>query len=119
MDAENLSEINFRFISAINEVLGITTPLRWSSDFELYEGQTERLLGICKQCGASEYLSGPAAKSYINLDMAARENISVSWMDYSGYSDYPQLYPPFHHGVTILDLLFNTGVRATDYMKSF
>lgn len=119
MDLEYLSEINYRFMSAINGVLGIETRLRWSSEFELLGDQTERLLGICRQCGASEYLSGPAAKSYLDLEMAAREKIQISWLDYSGYPDYPQLYPPFEHGVTILDLIFNTGPHAANYMKSF
>jgi hypothetical protein len=40
-------------------------------------------------------------------------------MDYSGYKPYQQLYPPFEHGVTILDLIFNVGPAARDFMKSF
>ena len=39
-------------------------------------------------------------------------------MDYSGYPEYPQLHPPFEHGVTVLDLIFNTGADAPLYMKS-
>ena len=40
-------------------------------------------------------------------------------MDYSGYKKYEQLNPPFEHGVTILDLIFNKGARAKEFMKSF
>jgi hypothetical protein len=40
-------------------------------------------------------------------------------MDYSGYPEYPQLYPPFVHEVSIIDLIFNTGPNASKYMKSF
>ena len=40
-------------------------------------------------------------------------------MDYSNYPEYNQLYPPFEHGVTILDLIFNEGSNATKFMKSF
>ena len=43
----------------------------------------------------------------------------VEWMDYSNYPEYTQLYPPFEHGVTILDLIFNEGSNAKQYMKSF
>ena len=32
-------------------------------------------------------------------------------MDYGGYKEYPQKFPPFVHGVTILDLLFNMGLK--------
>ncbi len=118
-DEEYLSQINYKFIKAINEILGIKTRLRWSSEFKLKDGKTERLLGICKDCNADVYLSGPAAKDYFDEELAKKENIKVEWMDYSGYKEYNQLYPPFEHGVTILDLIFNEGPNATKFMKSF
>lgn len=118
-DEEYLSEINYKFITTINEILEIKTKLRWSSEFELVDGQTEKLLGICKDCNADIYLSGPAAKDYFDEELAKQENIKVEWMDYSGYKEYEQLNPPFEHGVTILDLIFNEGDRAKEFMKSF
>ena len=118
-DEEYLSQINYKFITTINEILEIKTKLRWSSEFELVDGQTEKLLGICKDCNADIYLSGPAAKDYFDEDLAKQENIKVEWMDYSGYKEYEQLNSPFEHGVTILDLIFNEGDRAKEFMKSF
>lgn len=116
---EYLSQVNYQFITAINQILGIKTKIRCSSEFELVEGQTEKLLGICKQCGADIYMSGPAAKNYFDEELAKQENIKVEWMDYSGYKEYNQLFLPFEHGVSILDLLFNEGIYAKEYMKSF
>ena len=73
-DEEYLSQINYKFITTINEILEIKTKLRWSSEFELVDGQTEKLLGICKDCNADIYLSGPAAKDYFNEEVSkARE----------------------------------------------
>ncbi|MGJ0353796.1 WbqC family protein [Aliarcobacter cryaerophilus] len=118
-DEEYLSQINYKFITTINQILEIKTKLRWSSEFELVDGQTEKLLGICKECNADIYLSGPAAKDYFNEELTKQENIKVEWMDYSGYKEYEQLNPPFEHGVTILDLIFNEGDRAKEFMKSF
>ncbi len=43
---------------------------------------------------------------------------SVEWMNYDGYEEYPQLYGDFEHAVTILDVLFNTGADAMNYLKS-
>lgn len=114
-----LSRINFIFIQAINQLLGISTPIHWSTDYGAPEGKNERLVYLCKQAGASEYISGPAAKDYLDEQLFLLENIKVSWMDYSGYTSYQQMYPPFEHGVTILDLLFNAGPEAKKYMKSF
>ena len=116
---EYLNQINYKFITAINLILGITTKIRFSSEFDLIEGKTARLLALCKDCNADTYLSGPAAKVYLDQDLAKKENISIEWMDYSGYSEYSQLHPPFVHGVSILDLIFNEGPKATKYMRSF
>lgn len=114
-----LSSINYRFITAVNEILGINTPIRWSSEFNLEEGRTERLLGICKQCDAKEYFSGASARVYFDEELAKKENIIVHWLDYSGYKEYTQLFPPFEHGVSILDLIFNEGPDASKFMNSF
>lgn len=114
-----LSKINFSFIQAINEMLGIKTKLGWSTDYAHHEGKNERLISLCEAAGATEYLSGPAAKDYIQEDMFLAKGIMVNWMDYSGYHEYPQFHPPFEHGVTVLDLLFHTGLDAKEYMKSF
>lgn len=116
---EHLSLINARLIELVNSILGIQTKITWSSDYELVEGQTEKLLSICQQAGANVYLSGPAAKDYFDEPLAEKMGIQVEWMDYSGYPVYTQLNPPFEHGVTILDLIFNEGSNATQFMMSF
>lgn len=117
--SDYLNEINYHFMYAINEILGIKTNITYSSQYNLPAGQTERLLGICKELGATEYISGPAAKNYINEELFKQENIKLTWMDYSGYPEYNQLYPPFEHGVSILDLIFSEGPNSVNYMKSF
>ncbi len=88
-------------------------------DYHLAEGKTERLVDLCKQAGAGEYISGPAAKGYIDEDMFKKEGIRLSYMDYSRYPEYAQLFPPFEHAVSIIDLIFNEGPNAPEFMKSF
>jgi hypothetical protein len=118
-DEELLSVINYKFIVAINDILGIKTKILKCEDFNLIEGQTSRLVRICKDTGATHYLSGPAAKDYLDESLFEKENIKVEWMSYSGYLEYEQLYPPFIHGVSIVDLIFNEGRNATKFMNSF
>ena len=38
--------------------------------------------------------------------------IGVNAVDYSGYPEYPQPFPPFQHAVSIVDLLFCCGPEA-------
>lgn len=114
-----LSEINALFLRAICNVLDITTKITKSSDYDLIQGKSERLIHVCGQAGAMIYLSGPAAKTYMDEDLFAREGITVQYMDYCGYPEYPQLYPPFEHSVSIIDLILNAGPDARKFMKSF
>ncbi len=115
----HLSLINYRFLSAICEVLGIQTKLSWSMDYSLEEGKTERLIALCRQAGATEYVSGPTAKGYMDERQFAEAGIALRYMNYEGYPEYQQLYPPFEHAVSIIDLILNEGSESTRYMKSF
>ena len=114
---EFLCKVNYRFILAINEILGIKTKISYCQDYGLIDGKTERLADLVKKAGGTEYISGPAAKDYIVKDIFDDFGIKLSWMDYSNYPEYPQLYPPFEHGVSILDLIFNCGSDTVNYMK--
>jgi hypothetical protein len=112
-----LSQVNFKWIQLICDLLQIPTKLSWSSDYQLKEGKTERLIGLCQSAEATHYLSGPAAKDYIVNQLFDDAGIGLEYINYEGYQEYPQLYGKFEHGVTILDLLFNTGSKALNYMK--
>lgn len=114
-----LSRINYLFIQGICELLGITTTITWSHDLDLSGDKTGRLVNLCAARGASDYYSGPAAKNYLQEPLFEEKNIRVHYFDYSNYPEYRQLHPPFEHGVSILDLLFNEGPHAKNFMKSF
>lgn len=115
---EYLSTINYRFLKEICSILGIKTKITWSSDYGLVEGKTERLVGLVKAAGGDYYLSGPAAKDYIEDKLFEQAGIELSWMDYSGYPEYVQLSEKFEHGVSVLDLIFNEGPNSYKFMKS-
>ena len=113
----HLSKLNRRFINAICNYLHIETVISNSWDYTLCDGKTERLVDLCAQAGGTEYISGPAAKDYIDASIFASADIKLAWFDYAGYPAYPQLWGEFTHGVTILDLLFNCGQDACRYMR--
>ncbi|NIY94216.1 WbqC family protein [Vibrio diazotrophicus] len=116
-DETYLSKINALFIKEICLILGIDTKIISSSDFTLGAGKSEKLLNICKALNANTYVSGPAAKNYLSEDLFEQESISVEWMDYKDYQEYTQVYQPFEHSVTVLDLIFNEGHNARKFMK--
>lgn len=113
---ERLSDVNVRFLRGICDMLGIDTPITWSRDYPGEGRKSGRLASICAQAGASEYLSGPSARAYLDEDVFTEAGVEVRWMDYEGYPEYEQLHPPFEHHVSVLDLLFHVGSDALDHM---
>jgi hypothetical protein len=111
-----LSAINRRFLEAIRDYLGIRTPFGSSTPADTALAPTDRIVALCRRAGADTYLSGPSARSYLDESAFRRSGIAVRYMDYSGYPEYPQMYPPFVHGVSIVDLLFHTGPDAPEFL---
>jgi hypothetical protein len=116
-DYSFLSDLNLTFIDAICSYLKIETKIRSSSDYELTGDKTERLANLSKQAEATEYVSGPSAKNYIDIDVFKSLGVQLTWFDYRGYEHYHQLWGSFCHDVSILDLLFNCGKCASRYLK--
>lgn len=113
----HLSELNEVLIRTICDYLGIATKISHSWDYTLLDGKTERLADLAAQARGTEYISGPAAKDYIEERCFLDREIKLTWFDYLGYPEYPQLWGEFTHGVTILDLLFNCGKASPCYMR--
>lgn len=113
----HVSQLNRRLIEEVCFYLGIKTVISNSWDFDLIDGKTERLADLCKQAGGTEYVSGPSAKHYVEEGIFVDMNIKLTWFDYAGYPEYPQLWGEFNHEVTVLDLLFNCGKNSVHFMK--
>jgi WbqC-like protein family len=113
----NLSELNQATIRHIaREFLGIRTEFDDSRQHAAAGQNLDKLLDLVAKTGASTYLSGPAARDYIVPERFAQLGVALEWKDYRGYPEYPQRFPPFEHGVSVLDLLFNTGPDAPWYI---
>lgn len=113
----SLSAINLHLLSGLAGLIGVDTPLVPSTHYGVEGASTERLVNLCRAAGATEYLSGPAARAYLDESPFEEHGIAVTWVDYGGYPDYPQLHPPFEGGVSLIDLLLNVGSDAPDFMK--
>ena len=116
----NLSDMNQTIIKRIaKELLDIKTKFDDSRRFNLSGSKEERYIPLLKQVGCTTFISGPSAKSYLTHESMEKEGIILEWMSYEGYPEYHQLYPPFEHRVSIIDLIFNEGPNMKDYMLSF
>jgi hypothetical protein len=113
----SLSELNQYLITTIsNDFLGIKTEFRDSREFHAQGKKLDRLLDLLSKADTSVYISGPLAKAYIDEDRFTEAGIELIFKDYAGYPEYPQLFPPFEHAVSIIDLLFNCGPASAEYI---
>jgi len=116
MGTSLLSEINLKFIKLVNEILEIKTEIIDSTSLELNGDKNERLIEAIEKLKGTHYISGTAAQSYMEMDAFAAKNITVEWMDYQNYPEYNQQHPPFSHGVSVIDLIFNEGKNSKKFL---
>jgi len=113
-----LIDINRLFLTSICNLLEIKTPIIQSSDYNLKStNKTERIVEMCSKLNITDYYSGPAAKTYIETNLFDDSNIRLHYFDYGNFPTYQQLYLPFLHEVSILDVILNTGSNAKKYIE--
>jgi len=114
---ENLSKLNQYIITHIsNDFLHMETEFASSRDYASTGQKSEKLLSLLLLANCSEYISGPAAKSYLDESAFNEKGIQVVWKDYSGYPEYQQRATPFEPNVSIIDILMNVGEVAPYYI---
>jgi hypothetical protein len=114
----HLSDLNQALIKFIaTDVLKLSATFDDSRRFGLTAARTRRLVDLLIEAGATDYVSGPAAKAYIEPGMFEEAGIALHYVSYDGYPEYPQLHGPFVHDVSIIDLLFNTGPDARSFLR--
>jgi len=113
----SLSHMNQTMTQRIaREVLGIQTRFTDSRHYPAVGTKLERILDLLRLCGATSYLSGPLAAGYLEPKKFDALGIELRLKDYSDYPVYPQLHPPFDHKVSVIDLIFNTGPHASEFI---
>jgi hypothetical protein len=113
----NISALNIQLIKWCMNILQIKTPCILSSELNVEGSKTERLINILKKLNATEYLSGPSAKNYLEEKYFYENHIKLSYKNYL-YKDYPQLWGDFRGDFSILDLIFNMGNDSRSYIKT-
>ena len=95
-DEKHLTRINETLLRAIGLRLGLAMVFRRCTDLLDREATrtmdpTERLARLAEAAGAERYLSGPAAKVYLDPSVFASRGISVDWMSYDDIRSSPAL----------------------------
>ena len=114
---EFLADFTISTTVELARMLGITdTRFMRSSELPNLRGdKTDRVIDVLERVGATHYICGPSASSYMEPEKFDEAGIPFEYMEYN-YPEYPQLHPPYDPFVTILDLLFMMGEDALSYI---
>ncbi len=116
---KKLNDLNYEIFFYLIRALGIETKIIRSSDLSFRGEATERLIGICKDLGATVYLTGAyAAEVYLDTQPFEQEGLELLFQHFE-CPEYPQLYPGggFIPELSIVDLLFNCGPKSLEILK--
>ena len=108
---ERLVDLDVACTGLMAEWFGLRRRIERSSTLEVGGDRSERLVNICRHLGASRYVSGDSARSYLDVPLFERHGILVEWQQYT-HPVYPQLHGGFVSHLSALDLLLNCGDRA-------
>jgi hypothetical protein len=108
---DRLSDLNLAVIRWLLGEFGIKTPVRLSSDMQLPEEPTERLIAICRTVGATSYLAGAGARDYMDFKKFEKAGIPVDVQEFH-HPVYRQCYEPFEPGLSAIDLLLTCGGQS-------
>jgi len=112
-----VSSLNVCLIKWVMSELGIDTSIGYSREFFSAGGKTIRPLQILREVGARFYLSGPTAEPYTDAALFRNHGIELEFKSYE-YRPYPQMWGGYIESLSVLDLLFNCGPKAREYLKS-
>lgn len=115
---EKLHDLNMKMMMYLMEQLDVDITFYFSS--ELLKNHpttqgTQRLIEICKEVDADVYLSGISGKDYLDKKLFEKNNIELEFQDYVP-KKYKQLYGDFIPNLSAVDLLFNLGERARNFI---
>jgi hypothetical protein len=111
-----LLDLSLETIQYLKGALKINTPLLRSSELGEPGNKTEKLVSICKQLGATQYLSGESARNYISEKDFSDQGIELVYQEYQ-HPEYPQRYEGFVPFLSTIDLLFNCGDKSLGFLK--
>jgi len=101
--------VMMRFIGYACECLGIETRIVMSSELAPDGTKSDLVLELCQKVEASEYLSGPLGRDYLDRGPFEAAGIGVTFHDYAP-RPYAQRFEGFEPGLSIVDMMMNVDV---------
>lgn len=103
-----LVDLDIELANLLATMFGLTPRVVRASTLGVGGERSERLLRICQHFGASSYLSGDAARAYLDVPLFERHGVRVEWQEFQ-HPSYAQQHGTFVPYLSAVDLLMNYG----------
>lgn len=106
---ETISELNEALLRELLQIMQISIELSVARGPIVRMDPSSRIAELVSGVGGTAYLSAPAARAYLEESTFTSRGCGVRFMEYPEYPEYSQMWPPFRHDVSIVDVLFHVG----------
>lgn len=113
---EYLADFNIRLITYLSNALGAKAELIRASELNLgWQDTGEYIINLVKHLGGTVYVTGQGAgtRRYLDVPKMERAGIVTEIFNYR-HPSYKQPGEDFVPGLSVIDLLFNTGPQARE-----
>lgn len=114
---ERLIDLNNTLFYFLLDVLKLKCEIFFASKLKIQEKKSDLILGICRELGASVYLSGPQGRDYLAEDKFRENGMRIIYQDYR-HPVYRQLFGDFVSHLSIIDLIFNCGPESLAILRN-
>lgn len=116
---ERLIDLDVATTHWLFTILGLTPRTLWSSSLGVpgVTGASDRLVKICQQVGATEYISPDQSRGYLETALFDAAGIRWRFHDYR-HPIYRQVREPFMPYLSVLDLVMQHGGESLAMLTS-
>lgn len=118
-DELSLSRLNQRLLALVVQDLGIPTRIVTDQAYFLSGDANQKLIHLCKELQASEYVSGPSAAVYLDEEHFSANGVRVTYMDYSPITSFLERHTRRAGSpLSVVDTIAHLGLEeASQFLK--
>ena len=118
-----VTNINAHFYTVVCRYLGIPFKVEISSemgfDYTGVDSPNDRVIAMCKQMGATEYLNPPGGTELYSREAFEQNNLKLGFIK-PNLKEYNQQRPVFEPGLSIIDvMMFNSPADIQVMLNDF
>lgn len=113
-----LFSLNYELIKWCLKIMDIKKEIILSSNLNIKSKKSEKIIDICKNLNANEYLTTPGSLNYLNEDLNIFNSNKIKiFMHQYDHPKYKQNFGNFLEFACVLDLILNEGPQSKKIIK--